>query len=129
MPKEFTYKGKSVDELKNISLDEFIKITNSRIRRTLKRGFTHRQKNLLRKLKRMKGKDVLVRTQCRNMPVIPEMIGSKIGVYDGKEYVPVEVKPEMVGHYLGEFVMTREEVKHSAPGIGATRSSKFVALK
>ncbi len=56
-------------------------------------------------------------------------VGIKIGVYSGKEYVPLEIKPEMLGHRLGEFVMTRKQVKHSAPGFGATRSSKFVPLK
>ncbi len=127
--REFTYKGKTVEELKQMPLEEFAKLTNARIRRTLKRGFSHRQKKLLEKIKKARGKDVLIRTRCRDMPIIPEMIGAKIGVYNGKEYVPVKIIPEMLGHYLGEFAMTRKPVKHSAPGVGATRSSKFVALK
>ena len=63
------------------------------------------------------------------MIILPEMVGVKIGVYNGKEYTPVEVKPEMIGHRLGEFALTRKPVKHSSPGFGATRSSKFVPLK
>jgi small subunit ribosomal protein S19 len=63
------------------------------------------------------------------MVIIPEMVGVKIGIHNGKEYVSVDIKPEMLGHRLGEFAMTRKPVKHSSPGFGATRSSKFVPLK
>lgn len=41
----------------------------------------------------------------------------------------VEIKPEMIGHYLGEFSVTYKPVKHGRPGIGATHSSRFIPLK
>ncbi|MEM2576477.1 MAG: ribosomal protein S19 family protein, partial [Candidatus Bathyarchaeia archaeon] len=44
-------------------------------------------------------------------------------------FVPVEIKPEMIGHYLGEFAITNKRVVHGAPGIGASRSSMYVPLK
>ena len=63
------------------------------------------------------------------MVVFPDMVGAKVGIYNGKEFVQVEIQPEMMGHRLGEFSLTRKAPKHSGPGIGATRSSKFVPLK
>jgi small subunit ribosomal protein S19 len=63
------------------------------------------------------------------MVIIPEMIGKRILVYMGKDWVTVDVTGEMLGHVLGEFSMTRHRVQHSAPGVGATKSSKFLPLK
>ena len=70
-----------------------------------------------------------VKTHLRNMLVVPEMIGSIVGVYNGKTFNNVEIKPEMIGHYLAEFSISYTPVKHSRPGIGATHSSKFIPLK
>ena len=47
-----------------------------------------------------------VKTHLRNMIVVPEMIGSVMGIYTGKIFAPVEIKAEMVGHYLGEFAIS-----------------------
>lgn len=124
--KTITIKGISEDDLKKLSLKEFMEITNSRARRTLKRGFTDLQKKLLKRIDR---DDKNIKTHCRNMIIIPKMIGMTIKVYSGKEFVPVIILPEMIGHYLGEFVMTRKKVAHSAPGIGATRSSASVSVR
>ena len=87
------------------------------------------EKKLLEKIRKNKGKDKLLRTHAREMVIVPEMIGAKIGIYTGKEYKSVILTESMIGHVLGEFALTRNRVQHSAPGIGATRSSKFVALK
>ena len=94
-------------------------------------GFSEEQKNLLEKIRAVKEgrRKKMIRTHQRNMIILPEMIGIKIAVHSGKEFVPVEIKLEMIGHYLGEFVMTRKEVSHKAPGVGATRSSKHVSVK
>ncbi|MEM5797987.1 MAG: 30S ribosomal protein S19 [Candidatus Aenigmatarchaeota archaeon] len=126
MPK-FEWRGKTEDEIKKISLEEFMALIPARERRRLKRGFTYPEKKLLERMRKKPEK--FFRTKCRSMPIIPEMIGKKIGVYNGKEYVPIEIRPDMLGHRLGEFVLTRKPVKHSAPGFGATKSSKFVPLK
>jgi small subunit ribosomal protein S19 len=57
------------------------------------------------------------------------MVGKSIGIYNGRDFVNIEVQPEMLGHYLGEFALTRRKPVHTGPGVGATRSSKHVALK
>jgi small subunit ribosomal protein S19 len=74
-------------------------------------------------------KDPNIRTHLRDMIVLPEMVGMKISIHSGKDFAPVEISSEMLGHYFGEFVMTRKKVSHGAAGIGSTRSSKFVPLK
>jgi small subunit ribosomal protein S19 len=129
MAKKFTYRGKLIEELQALNLEEFAKLLPARQRRNLKRGLTTSEKKLLEKIRHSKGKDKFIRTHVRDLIVLPEMVGAKIGIHNGHEYKPVIIEEAMIGHYLGEFSMTRGKVKHSAPGIGATRSSKFVAQK
>ena len=124
--KEFTLKGKTTEEIKNMSLNEISQLLTARQRRTLKRGLKEPQKILLKKLK---AKEENIETHCRDTIILPEMIGSKIKVHQGKEFVPVTIEADMVGHYLGEFALTRKRVTHSAPGIGATRSSASLSVK
>ena len=124
---KFVYKGKNIEELKSMSLEEFRMIVPSRIRRSLKRGWDDKQKKLLEKIQAEPKK--FHKTHCRDIVITPQLIGVKLGVHNGKEFISLEIKPEMIGHKLGEFVPTRKQVKHSAPGFGATRSSKFVPLK
>ncbi|MBU5678541.1 MAG: 30S ribosomal protein S19 [Candidatus Aenigmatarchaeota archaeon] len=128
MSTKFTYRGKTLEELKNMDLIEFRKLLSARERRSLKRGFTEEHKKLLKRMKKL-GKDKIIRTHARDMIILPEMVGYKFGVHNGKEFVVVEIKPEMIGHRLGEFALTRKRPKHSAPGFGATRSSSHVPLK
>lgn len=123
---EFTYRGKSIEDLKKLNLDEFALLVPARQRRTMQRGFSEEHKKLLHKIKI---KDPNIRTHLRDMVVLPEMIGMKIAIHSGKEFTPVEIVPEMLGHYFGEFVLTRKKVAHGAAGVGATRSSKFIPLK
>jgi len=124
--KEFTYRGKTLDDIRRMSFDEFLSLLPARARRSLKRGQTHQKQTLLEHIKKNRRK---VRTQCRDMIVVPQMIDRDIEVYDGKTWQPVHIMPEMLGHYLGEFALTRRSVKHNAPGIGATRSSASVSVK
>lgn len=125
--REFRYYGYTLDELKEMSMDDLIRIMPARARRTLKKGLTEEQKKFLEKLD--KKKDGVIRTHLRNMIILPKMVGRTIAVHNGKEFVPVNITIEMIGHYLGEFALTRKEVKHSGPGVGATRSSKYLPLK
>merc|ERR1712188_6521 len=74
-------------------------------------------------------KPEVIKTHLRNMIILPEMIGSQVGVYNGKVFNTVEIKADMVAHYLGEFSLTYKPVKHGTAGIGATKSSRFVPLK
>jgi len=130
----FKYRGFTLEDLKKMNMDQFIQLLPARARRSLRRGLPPRQKKLLERLRRAyrakkRGKDLLTRTHVRDMIIFPEMVGLKIGVYNGKIFEIVEIKPEMIGHYLGEFSLTRRRVQHGSPGIGATRSSKYVPLK
>ncbi|ALV61924.1 SSU ribosomal protein S15e (S19p) [Thermococcus sp. 2319x1] len=129
--KEFRYRGYTLEELMNMSLEDLARLFPSRQRRSLKRGLTPEQKKVLRKIRlAKKGKyKKPIRTHSRDMVILPEMVGITIYVHNGKEFVPVEIKEEMIGHYLGEFALTRKRVQHGSPGVGATRSSMFVAIK
>ncbi len=129
MAKKFTFRGKTMEELSKMKVDEFILLLDSRKRRSLKRGLTKQQKKLLKAVRELKDKDKMIRTQVRDMVILPEMVGAKIGVHNGNEYAMVIIDENKIGHYLGEFAVTRKRVKHSSPGLGATRSSKFVPLK
>ena len=124
--KEFSYRGKTLEELKGLSMNELAALLPARQRRVLKRGLTEQQKILLKKIKKNKGN---IETQCRDMIILPEMIGKTIKVHRGKDFFPVIIIEEMIGHYLGEFALTRKRVEHSAPGIGATKSSAALSVK
>lgn len=134
MPKDFIYRGHSLDSLMSLSMDEFINLLPSRQRRSLQRGLTPEQRILLEKIRKAKeaikkGQTMIVKTHVRDVIILPEMVGVKISVHNGKEFIPVEIKPAMIGHYLGEFAITNKPVRHGTPGIGASRSSMYVPLK
>ncbi len=122
---EFSYRGRSLDELKAMDLNALVELLPARQRRKLKRELTDDQKKLLQKLREGK----TVRTHLRDMIILPEMVGHTIGVHNGKTFDNFEVAPEMIGHYVGEYALTRRRVSHGGPGVGATRSSKYVPLK
>lgn len=122
---EFTYRGKTLDELQEMSRDEFAELLDARGRRKIQRGLREQEKKILEDLEE---KDS-VKTHMRSMIVLPEMVGKTIRIYNGQDFIPVDIEAEMIGHYFGEFAKTRKEVSHSAPGLGATRSSQHVPLK
>jgi small subunit ribosomal protein S19 len=124
--KEFIYKGKKVEELKSLGLNGFIELVPSRQKRSLKRGFTDAQKILMKKIDNGKNN---IKTHCRDLVIIPKMIGLTIRVYNGKEFTSIIIEPEMIGHFLGEFSQTRKRMTHSSPGVGSTRSSAHVSVK
>ena len=133
--REFRYRGYTVEELRKMPLEKLVEILPARQRRSLRRGLTEQQRKLLekvrkaRELKERTGKQPIIRTHVRDMIILPEMVGVTVYVYNGKEFVPVEIKPEMIGHYLGEFAQTCKRVEHGEPGLKATRSSMFLPLK
>ena len=134
MPKEFSYRGHNLNSLTGMSMDEFINLLPSRQRRSLQRGLTPEQRILLEKLREAKeaqkqGKEASIKTHVRDLIILPEMVGVKIQVHNGKDFVAMEIRPEMIGHYLGEFAITNKPVRHGTPGIGASRSSMYVPLK
>ncbi|MBI4147567.1 30S ribosomal protein S19 [Candidatus Woesearchaeota archaeon] len=126
MAKEFTWKGKLEEDAGKLDLAEFMELIPSRQRRSLKRGLTEAQKSLML---RIEAGENNVKTHCRDMIILPVMVGKTLRVYNGKEYLPITIIVSMLGHYLGEFSPTRKGVAHSAAGIGATRSSKAVSAR
>ena len=126
MAKEFKWHGLTEEEMKKLELKEFMEMIPSRQRRSLKRGFSEQQKKLIKKIDNNENN---IKTHCRNLVILPKMIGLLIKIYNGKDYFPITITAEMVGHYLGEFSLTRKNVSHSAAGVGATRSSKAVSAR
>ena len=124
--KEFEYRGKTIDELKKLSINEVAELLPSRARRCLKRGLSDGQKKLMERINSGSRK---LRTHSRDMVVLPVMVGHTIQIYDGRQFVSVEIQTEMIGHKLGEYAGTRKRVSHSAPGIGATRSSSALSVR
>ena len=132
--KEFTYRGHTIEELQGMSMDDFIKLLPSRQRRSLQRGLNPGQRILLENIRRAKkgqneGEKAVTKTHARDMIVLPEMVGATLLIHNGKEFIPVEIVPEMIGCYLGEFAITNKPVRHGSPGIGASRSSMYIPLK
>jgi len=129
---EFTYRGHTLEELQELSLDEVAELLPARQRRTIKRGLSVEHEKLLEKASEAGEEETAndpIRTHLRDMPIVPEMVGLTFAVHNGQSFERVNVEPEMLGHYLGEFQLTRTSVEHGQAGIGATRSSKFVPLK
>ncbi|PVX23800.1 MAG: 30S ribosomal protein S19 [Candidatus Bathyarchaeum sp.] len=135
MPKKILlYLGHTIEELQGMSMDEFIKLLPSRQRRSLQRGLSQTQRTLLENIRIAKknakeGTKASVKTHSRDMIILPEMVGVTLLIHNGKEFNPVDVEPEMMGCYLGEFAITNRPVRHGSPGIGASRSSMYVPLK
>ena len=124
--KEFTYRGKTLEELQKLSIEEFAMLIGADNRRCLLRGLTEVQKHFLKKIQSGKNK---VKTHSRDMVILPIMVGKEIQIHMGKKFESVWVTEEMLGHRLGEFAITRKKVSHNAPGIGATKSTSSVSVK
>ena len=126
--KEFMYRGKTIEELKQLDIREFAKLLKSNERRTAIRQYNEVQKFILRCNKKIQ-KNKLIKTHLRDLLIVPQFIGLKIGIHNGKEFVPIQIIGEMLGHRLGEFAVTRSKVKHGAAGVGATKSSGALSVK
>jgi small subunit ribosomal protein S19 len=131
MPKEFRYRGYTLEQLNNMSTESILQLLPSRARRSLNRGISEEKRRLLEDIRGAKGgrAEGPIKTHARDMLILPVMVGRTVAVYSGKEFVSLEIKPEMIGHYLGEYVITNKKVVHGTPGIGASRSSLYVPLK
>lgn len=131
MPKEFRYRGHTMEELNAMSTETLLQLLPSRARRSLNRGVSDEKRKLLEDARAKKDgkKEGEIKTHARDMVILPTMVGLTIGVHNGREFVPLQVKPEMVGRYLGEYVITNKKVVHGTPGIGSSRSSLYVPLK
>src|SRR5262245_36141568 len=123
--KEFTYRGLSTEQISKMSIKEFANLVPSRERRSLLRGMTEAEKSLLHKLEKRNN----IKTHCREMVIVPQMIGKTISLHNGKEFTPIMINEEMLGLRLGEMLLTRKMVKHNSPGLGATASKSKVSVK
>ncbi len=121
--------GKTIEQLKGMSREELMKIASSDARRILKKGFSPEEKILLEKVEKRSKTKKTIKTHVREMLILPNFVGLTFGVHNGKEFVQVEIKPNMVFHRLGEYALTTKQVKHGSPGLRATRSSGFVPIK
>lgn len=126
--KAITFRGKTIEELKNLDVREFAKYLKSRQRRAVLRQFQDIE-NFVSRAKKKVEKNKSIRTHIRNLIIVPQMVGMKIQVYSGREFVPIEIVGQMLGHRLGEFSMTRAKIKHSSGGLGASKGSKTKAKK
>lgn len=128
MVKEFCYKGKSLDELRKMRTEEFAEILPSRQKRSLTRS-SETLKKFLQRCEKKSAKGKAIKTHLRELIIVPQMINLTIHVHNGKNFIPVKIVIEMLGHRLGEFALTRKKGDHGTPGIGATRSSAFLSVK
>ena len=128
MVKEFTYHGLSKEELANIPNEKLFKLFTARARRSFTRGINDDKRKLMEEMKDKNNKNP-IKTHLRDVIILPYMIGKTVQVFSGKEFVPIIITVQMVGHYLGEYVITNKRVNHGAPGVGASRSSLYVPLK
>lgn len=132
MAKEYTYMGKTLHELQALSLEDFAKVTTASARRSIVRGL---DKQMLEKItdahtQSKAGKQPkAIRTHLRHFVIVPQMVGLKFQIYKGNSFENLDIQPEMMGHRLGEYVMTRKQVKHGKAGIGSTKSSSAVTAK
>ena len=125
--KEFTYRGLTLDKHQELEFEEFLTMLPSRQRRSFKRGFSKEQAKLINDSNQSPEK--VLRTHRREMIIIPQFVGRKFAVHNGREFVDIEIMPEMIGLYFGELAPTRTSPTHTGPGVGATKSSKFMPLK
>ena len=128
MVKEFTYHGLSKEELANMPQEKLLKLFSARVRRSLTRGINDDKRKLMEEMKDKNNKNP-IKTHLRDVIILPYMVGATVHIFSGKEFVPVTITLQMVGHYLGEYVITNKRVNHGAPGVGASRSSLYVPLK
>jgi len=125
---EFLYRGQSIKDIVALPWDQQLQLMPSRSRRFFGRELDHDTQVFFEKVKAAAEGDEL-RTHLRDFPVIPAMVGKLVHIHNGKEFQKIGITSEMIGHKLGEFALTRKAVKHTGPGVGATRSSKFMPLK
>lgn len=126
--RKFKYRGKGLEELKQLGIREFAKLLPSRQRRTVLRNFDVIQE-FVEGCKKSQEQDKVIRTHRRDIVIVPELVGMTINVYNGQHYQKIQINERMLGHKLGEFVRTRKDIEHGAPGIGATRSSAALSVK
>jgi len=121
--KEEKIRGKTLAELQTLGVREVAKYLPARSRRTIMRNFDVIEK-FIKTCDERDAKKKRIKTHLRELVIVPRLVGKTIWVYNGKEFMSVQVTFEMVGHRLGEFALTRKYPKHTSAGIGATKGSR-----
>ena len=116
--KQFKFRSKTIDELKELSISEFAELLPTRQRRSIKRGFCDGKLKFLEKVQKKNN----VKTHFREMIIFPNMIGKTIQIHNGKSFVAILITEEMIGRFLGEFALTRKRAVHT--NIGVTNKPK-----
>ena len=122
--RKFSYRGVDLEKLLELKTDKLVELFCARQRRRFRRGLGRKPLALVKKLRKAKrevqgmDKPETIRTHLRNMIIVSEMIGAIVGVYNGKVFNTVEIKPEMVGTYLAEYAITYKPISHGRAGIG-----------
>ena len=111
--KDKFYRGINTLELKDLDLREFSKLVKAGARRAILRNSNVIEK-FVQKCEKRSAQNKPIKTHDRTLVVVPKMLGKTIQVYNGKEFVKVEIVDEMLGHRLGEFSMTRKIAKHTS---------------
>jgi len=133
--KKFSYRGLNITELLTKDDKQLAQLFRSRQRRKINRVMPPKYERLLNRLWKVKAncpqgeKPKAIKTHLRNAVVTPKMVQSIVNVYTGKVFASVEIKPSMIGYYLGEFAASKKRISHGKAGVGATKSSKFVPIK
>jgi len=123
--KQFSYRGKTLEELQSLSLKELAELLPARQRRSIHRGFDESKQKVMKKL----SKSDSIETHVRDMIVLPQFVGKTIKIHDGKTFQPILIQEDMIGMFFGELSLTRRKVQHNAPGVGATKSSSNISVK
>lgn len=126
--KAFTYKGKTIEELKKLDVREFAQLIPSRQKRTILRNFQQIE-DFISRARKKQAKGKRIKTHKRDLVVVPNMLGMQISIYKGNGFTPVEIINEMLGHTFGEFAPTRARIKHGSAGVGATKGTKHKSKK
>src|SRR3990170_279375 len=106
MVKKFDYQGIDLTELEKMPMEKLFQLFPARARRSLTRGITDSKRKLIEEIKLAKAGKLKnpVRTHLRDLIILPYMVGVQVNVFSGKEFVAVNISPEMISHYLGEIL-------------------------
>lgn len=130
MVERIAFKGLPAQDAQALSTEQYLKLVKSKQRRAMRRN-SLKYRKLVERAAALKSKGVTkpIRTHVREAVILPSWIGMSFMVHNGKEFQQIDITAGMLGHRLGEFAFTTKRVQHSAPGIRATKGSKFLAVK
>ncbi|CAM4517924.1 unnamed protein product, partial [Caretta caretta] len=129
--RKFTYRGVDLDQLLDMSYEQLMQLYSAHQRRRLNGGLRRTQHSLLKRLRKAKKeappmeKPEVVKTHLHDMIILPEMVSSIVGVYNDKTFNQVEIKPEMIGHYLDSLLSyptLEEDVSWNSSEVGGPDS-------